>query len=419
MNDKRNMWQFPWRYAESIAFVLGILIVGFVLQAMLGPFDFARLRWPVNGLLGGSILFLSILLAFKRKNPVVQWFSGIPLSVTLISALLLLGILMGLTPQMTHLHPGDRSPAAIFGLRQMTTSWPFVFVYFLLLLSLGTLIVRRLFTFRRGDYAFYLNHLGLWLFLFASGWGAADMKRYVMHVRETETEWRVYNNRNEVLDLPVAIRLNDFRMEEYPPQLVVIDRQTGTVQPENNPQYLQLEEHPITGQLDEWEITVKEYIHEAVRNSDSTYQKAPMPGASPAVKVQARNRINDTVAEGWVCVGNSAQLYMVLPLNEQYCVAMTQPEPKRFVSDINVFTEDGKQTHTLLEVNKPHKVGHWMIYQYGYDQEAGKLSSYSSMELVYDPWIVPVYIGIILMAAGGVCMLWIGNKRKEATDDVE
>lgn len=101
---------------------------------------------------------------------------------------------------------------------------------------------------------------------------------------------------------------------------------------------------------------------------------------------------------------------MTLNLDETYCVAMTRPEPRRFVSDINIYAEDGHQAHTLLEVNKPYRLGRWMVYQYGYDNEAGALSTYSSFELVYDPWVIPVYAGIILLACGSVCMLWGGNK---------
>ncbi len=419
MKQERKMWQFPWKYEESVLFIGGVVVVGFVLQCMTGPFDFSLLLWPVNGILGLVIVLLSIVFGMKRNNPLVRWFSGIPMAVTLIVALLILGIIMGLTPQVIRLHPGDKDAVSVLGLRQMTSAWPFVFLYFLILLSLGTLIARRLFTFNKTNYAFYLNHLGLWLLLFASGLGAADIKRYVMHVREGETEWRVYNDHGDILDLPIAIKLNDFIMEEYPPKLAIIDRSTGNVQPEEKPDYFQLEEEPVSGRIGDWDIIAEKYIHEAVRNSDSTYQKAPMPGASPAVKVKVTNRNTGVISHGWVCVGNSAQLYMTLPLDDNYTVVMTQPESKRFISDINIYTEDGKQTHALLEVNKPYRMGNWMVYQFGYDNEAGKLSSYSSMELVYDPWLIPVYIGITLLACGSICMLWIGNRRKEEINDVE
>ncbi len=406
------MWQFPWRYAESITFVLGIVVIGFILQLITGGFNFFLLQFPVNIILGLVIIVLLLLFSLAYKTPFYQWISGVPFSVTIIGALLILSLIMGLTPQVVHLHSDDRRLFSLLGFRQMTSSWPFVLVYLLTLISLGSLIIRRLIKFRIRDYAFYINHIGLWVLLIAAGLSAADMKRYVMHVREGEVEWRVYSENKDVLELPIAIQLNDFDMEEYPPKLTIIDRETGDMQPKGKPDLFQLDIKRPSGALVDWDVTLDEYIHQAVRNSDSTYQEVHMPGSSPAAKISIKNRITGEVKQGWVCGGNSAQLYMTLPLDSQYCIVMTQPEPKRFLSDINVFVEDGEDAHAILEVNKPLKIGDWTIYQYDYDKQAGKMSTYSSMELVYDPWLYPAYVGIALLMIGSVCMLWSGNKKR-------
>lgn len=417
---KRNIWQFPWRYTESIFIVLGIIVVGFALQLTLGKFNFTLLANPVNLVLGAAIILFLILFAFARKTQFYQWFSGVPFSVSLIGGLLILGIIMGLIPQLVKVDPHTHDIWTILGLKQVTSCWPFVLVYFVTLLSLGSLIVRRLIKFNKKDYAFYLNHIGLWILLFSAGLGASDLRRYVMYVHEGETEWRVYNDKEEVLDLPIAIQLNDFIMEEYPPKLTVIDRDSGEPQPIDKPIYWQIDEKYTKGDLGRWEINVEEYIHQAIRSSDSTYREVPMPGSTPAVKVSVTDLETGKVSKGWVCGGNRSQLYMMLPLTEEYAMVMTQPEPKRFMSDIDVFSENQESKHAQLEVNSPLKIGHWTIYQYGYDNAAGKASTYSSFELVYDPWIVPAYIGIILFALGSVCLMWSGNnKRKGVNNDVE
>ena len=298
MKNERQFWQFPWGYKESVAFVGGTVVIGLLLQLFVGTFNFTLLQWPVNIILGGIMLVSLLLFSSKRKNPLYHWFSGVPMAVTLIGTLVILGIIMGLTPQIQS-EDMTNSLFSRLGFTRMTSAWPFVLIYFITLLSLGALIIRRLFSFRIKDYAFYLNHIGLWILLFAAGMGAPDIKRYVMYVHEGEVEW--YQG--------VGIKLNDFYIEEYP--------------------------------------------------------------------------------------------------------------SKRFVSDIDVYSEDGKQAHTLIEVNKPFKFGNWILYQYGYDSDAGNGSAYSSIEMVYDPWVIPVYTGIVLLACGSVCMLWLGNKRKEVNDDVE
>lgn len=408
-DSKKIMWQFPWRYKESIAIVLGVILIGFILQFLVGKFNFLMFGSPVNYITGACIIVFLILFSFARKNPVYIWFSGVPFAVSLIGGLLVLGIVMGLTPQLLRLDPNDDSIFTRLGFRQVTSSWSFVLIYFLTLLSLGALIVRRLIVFNIRDYAFYLNHIGLWVLLFAAGLGTADMKRYVMHVQEGGVEWRVYNNDGDVLELPIAIQLNDFVMEEYPPKLAIIDRNTGEAQPLSKPDYFQIDEKRPDGKINGWNIEIEEYIHEAIRNSDSTYYHMPMPGSSPAAKVKMQK--DGITKEGWICGGNMSQLYMVLPLDSQYCVVMTQTEPKRFMSDIVAITQDEDNVEAQLEVNKPLKIGDWMIYQYGYDNQAGKASTYSSFELVYDPWLYPVYVGIALLALGSICLLWSGNKK--------
>ena len=79
--------------------------------------------------------------------------------------------------------------------------------------------------------------------------------------------------------------------------------------------------------------------------------------------------------------------------------------PKRYASDITVYTEDGKTMQGTVEVNKPLKVNGWKIYQYGYDVRYGSESPYSVFQLVRDPWILWVYIGIFMMIAGALCLM--------------
>ena len=79
--------------------------------------------------------------------------------------------------------------------------------------------------------------------------------------------------------------------------------------------------------------------------------------------------------------------------------------PKRFASDITVYTEDGKTVPGTVEVNKPLKVNGWKIYQYGYDVRMGPKSTYSVFQLVRDPWIFWVYLGVFMMIAGALCLM--------------
>ena len=411
---QRPFWQSPWGYAHSMVVVAGLLIVGTFLQILAGSFNYYLLAYPINLGLGIIILAICLVAGWRyRGSWLVRWLSGRAMSVCLIVALMLLALLMGLIPQLS----GEQPVRTWLGWEGMTRNWGFVLIYLFTLLSLGMLIVRRLVAFRWGDYAFLLNHAGLWLLLMASGLGYADMERYVMHVREGETEWRVYDDAQQVKELPIAIELKDFDMDVYPPSLALVDRQSGEVQPVGAPQYLPIDADQPKGTLGLYEIEVEKYIHEAIRNSDSTYHHVPMPGAAPAALV--RVVCDGQMTEGWVCAGNSAQLHRSLPIDGRLSLVMTPPEPRSFTSDVVVYTQGGVTEKALLRVNHPLSVRSWTIYQYGYDNQAGRLSSYSSFELVYDPWLWPVYAGIVMMMAGSVTLLWHGRKRKEQEYVVE
>lgn len=88
-------------------------------------------------------------------------------------------------------------------------------------------------------------------------------------------------------------------------------------------------------------------------------------------------------------------------------------KPKRYASEIQILTKSGKNIETTVEVNKPYEVDGWKIYQYGYDTQAGAQSSISILELVSDPWLPYVYIGIFMMLGGGLLMFITGMRRKE------
>lgn len=85
--------------------------------------------------------------------------------------------------------------------------------------------------------------------------------------------------------------------------------------------------------------------------------------------------------------------------------------PKRFASEVNIMTKSGKNIHTTIDVNKPVEVEGWKIYQYGYDTAAGPQSQISIFELVRDPWLPLVYIGIGLMLAGALCMFVLSQNQ--------
>ena len=94
--------------------------------------------------------------------------------------------------------------------------------------------------------------------------------------------------------------------------------------------------------------------------------------------------------------------YQALRLDSGVSLVMPQREPRRFASDVTVYTQAGDVLRDTVEVNHPLKIAGWDIYQLSYDEAKGRWSNISVFELVRDPWLPYVYVGIVIMMLGAI-----------------
>lgn len=95
------------------------------------------------------------------------------------------------------------------------------------------------------------------------------MRRLRMTVPLGETEWRAQDEKNgQMVELPLAIELKAFTIDEYPPKLMLIDNSSGKLLPEKAPVHLLLEEGVSGGRLMDWNIAVAESLLEAASHRD-------------------------------------------------------------------------------------------------------------------------------------------------------
>ena len=111
--------------------------------------------------------------------------------------------------------------------------------------------------------------------------------------------------------------------------------------------------------------------------------------------------------------GYVKEMPLAIELQEFIMETYDDGSPRRFASKIEILTQEGNKYQATVDVNKPAEVEGWKIYQYGYDTQAGAQSNISILELVSDPWLPYVYIGIFLMLGGGLLMFITGMRRKE------
>lgn len=410
MSIKKPIWQNPWGDAESFTISFGILSVGFILEFIL-PKTHSTLVFPLNLILGASFFTLLVVLHFLfRKTKAHAFLSGIPLTIALVSSLSILVIFMGILPQIpSH----DTGLIQQLGLNQMTSSYPFLMINFLLLIVLGLVSLRKTFPFKLKNWGFVCSHWGLWIVIFAGGLGSGDLRRLKMDVYENKIELRSYDDNKKFYEMPLAIKLKDFVIDEFNPKLAIVENETGTLYEAQKPSMIMIEKG-LHCDLQSWKIQVEEFYVTSGRAGERYYQLADF-GAAPAAKIHAISPQNDTL-QGWISCGSFNRPHESLKLNDQLSLVMTVPEPKRFSSEVTFFTPDGKKQDATLEVNKPVKVNGWKIYQLSYDDKMGRYSNKSILEVVRDPWQPYVYLGIFMMMIGAIYMFWKG--RETISDDV-
>ena len=362
----------------EIIIISAVTIAGFALQFVIGPLDFGILVFPVNFILG-LVLLLSIPL---KKPEALKKFGSGKVSVILLAIITVMAIYMGLVPGNDVKH-----------------SWPFAFVYLMCMVNLSLAIGKRVRKFRlKKDYGFILNHVGLLLFLLAAGPGSADMQRWFMTVTEGKTEWRGERSGTvDPVELPVAVTLLDFKMDEYPPKITLVDKKNGESQPVKRPHFLEVKEGN-SGIISGWRVTVDSFAYK--------------PMMAPVAVLTAVRESDKKEIRGKVSCGNYFQPFSILDTDERFCFAMTYPEPEKFSSHVEVFTKSGKEKKGVIEVNHPMTIGSWKIYQYSYDNVKGRDSETSVFELVHDPWLSTAYIGIVMIMIGSVTLLVKGGKRE-------
>lgn len=405
---KRSIWQSPWSYREGILIVLGLTLIGIIWQLTLPASALQIPAWPGNLYLG--LAFTALLAAghlFFRKSLPVKWLSSIPAAVTSAALFCGLAILMGIVPQS----PSGSEIITRLALNQLTGSYLYLLAngYFLSCLGLATL--KRLFPFKLKNIGYILNHLGLWLTLTAASLGSSDLQRLSMDCIEGKVEWRARNEKGQLLELPLAVELKDFRLEEYPPKITLIDHQTGKIVLQNKKsQYFSLADAPC--KLGEYQVEVEKYLPEAGFIGDR-FERVNEMGSPPAALLRVSGPNESAAKSGWISSGSFIHQPYAFKVSDQHSLVMLPPEPQKFQSDIRLMFPDGEQVETTLEVNKPFSIHGWKLYQLSYDSEKGRWSELSVIELVRDPWLPAVYVGVFMLLIGTLFMLREGAAKKK------
>lgn len=442
------MWNKPYTLKEGTAIVAGLLVTGGLLQVTLGPLEWGLFAWPANFITLILFVFLLIVAFLLRKRSYFCLFmSTMQAAIPAIAAAAILTLIMGVTKQVAE----GKRPMDPVGLTKMLSFWPFILVYVWMTAILGEVTINQIARFSWRRFPTLVSHVGLFLILTCGTLGSADMLRVKMYCETGQPEWRGLDAFNNVHQLPVAIQLEKFTIDEYPPKLMLIDK-TGRPLPQDKPENLLVDNGMKSGQLLDCKIDILKRIDNAVpvmlskmigkmpegmmgnirmdslgqaRNKDG-YIASDASGSACALLVRVTRGVNANgssdsnlikgqkqVVTGWITSGSYLFPYQALRLKNGRMLAMPNREPRRFASLVNIYTQSGQNIQTEIEVNKPFTIEGWKIYQLSYNEQMGKWSNLSVFELVTDPWLPVVYIGIFMLLIGAVGMFLTASRKKE------
>jgi len=402
---QRNLWENPWGYVESFLIGFGLIVTGFFLEVFVASDTAFTLSYPFNiYFLIVYVLILFVLYKWFSTTQLIRWLTKVPASISSITLVTILVMIMGIIPQI----PSENNIINNLGLNHITSNWAFLLIIFQFLTCLGLISIKRILQFKWSNFGFILNHTGLFLALIAGILGTGDLQRLSINVYENKPSFIATDaNRNEV-ELPFAFYLKAFLIDEYNPKLALVDNKNGSIA-HNDGKNLYLVEKGETYYFHNFEVKIEDFLPNAIRFG-MRYEAVNELGSPPAAKISVKNIENDSIQTAWISSGSFRYPYESLKISEDYSVVMTIPEVKKFSSDIDILTKEGERISAILEVNKPFKYNGWKIYQLSYDDKMGKWSDLSVIELVRDPWLPLIYIGIFMMIAGAIYMFWMGNK---------
>lgn len=399
---------FPFGYFQNFVIISGLFLVGVLIEGIFRGSGFFIPSFPFNWIflcIQVGFILLLYFLPFGKK--IKEWMTSVPFVVVSSLFLIILVVISGLVNQ-----PIDEGwdLKRYLGLSHIVRSWYFVLIFFLVSFSLELTIIKRWNFKTLKDFAFFFNHLGMLIVILASFWGSSDLKRVVLELQPEELIWNGTDQKNRHVDLPFALKLKEFRIDEYSPQLVFVKRSDGKILP-----FKKIHHAEKNSSFSEriWNVEVLDYQPYIWFLDDKIIFTKQWSSPSGAL-VKVTNKETNDVQEGWVTTQTAAQGPKTIELTKDDGIdlALIDGRPKRFSSDLEWFSPDGKKGNATVEVNKPYSLNGWKLYQYGYDETLGRWSQTTILEAIRDPWLPIVYLGLALALIGTLLFIWTGKENE-------
>jgi len=409
-----------WGFAHAAFICLGIVLAITAFQLHTGsrpsvpefPFNWIAAGYLILAAMSGGHLF--------RDNRAAKWVGGAKVATVnmiLAAVVVLVSTLVVLPETPSDFTRGEFLDALARSsylpdrldvlLGDSPHSWPFAVCILIAVINLATATGRRLHRFTLSSAGFFVLHGGILLAIVAAGAGSSQSERYTVYLDTgdgPQSSFPVYPDRDnrprKVVTLPLAISLQDFVVETYPPTLALIE-DDGT----------------RDGKVHRSDAWIEKGLVEeiaGVRVEVFQYYPPGPSGDAPAARVRATKPDDTLNKEGLISCGSATRFPVPLELGPDLLLVMANPRSKRFTAIVREEGGTGSVDH-CIEMNRPASVGGWRMYLDEY--KSGADSTTVRFRLVRDPSLPVVYAGFGLIILGAFWMLWVPlrkNRKREA-----
>lgn len=203
---------------KRLLFVTLYLLLAILLQITTGNFPLLFFTFPLNVIF--AVIWGYLLWRLYKEGSQLSFTRFLSSSHTSVLCILLLiggSLVIGLFPQLSDTEAASMPGiAAALGCYNFMTSWIFVAILFLVLSNLGMVIIHASCHRKKAKKRFLLNHIGLWLALFAGFFGSSDVQTLRIPLHAGQPAREAYSMDGSIRYLDYELELHSFDVEYYP-----------------------------------------------------------------------------------------------------------------------------------------------------------------------------------------------------------
>ena len=240
----------------------------------------------------------------------------------------------------------------------------------------------------------------------AASVASGDLQRLTLPLTVGQSSDYAYVNDTTLKKLPFSVKLDSFDIHYFSPQIIVFNPYTKQILNEAGVDYF-VENNKVI-KFRDFKFVIKKYYKNGIRDGDSFKEKDTTNTEYAALIEVNYGKASKTF---WVSSGNYIYPSKYAIIGNKLAITLNLPGDKKYISTVDIKDANGKiYKNKKVLVNKPFKVNGYNIYQQSYKKNPNRFFNVSVLELVKDPWLPVIYMGLTMLFLGALLLFLLGKK---------